>query len=1659
VPVLSIAFFVQCENKPFEGNVYVFAGLEQVESTSLGVLNLRWSSVPGKAVEYAIFERTQASGEYNFEMPLAKKAFSTHTLTGYGLKADRCFVVRYVSTQLEPDNNTREICSGHKRYEFPGISSITDNGDGSWSVSWAETPFSDVTFSVFQRRANQNYNFSAPIESGLKALAYRTANLAIPGNTCFVVRATYPGGSEISDGNLTELCTGHEGLGEFLGCREVTTLDASSVRVSFDWPKNADEVAVLRNGTPFFRTKDQSVVSVDAKALTSGISYEFECVATRQGASVTGANRIQGAPLSASDFASYQGCVSAVPLGVDQIEVAFAWPTAQELGSASVTEMLIKRGSLVVGSVTEKSTTRFVDVGLQEGLNYTYTCAAKIGGLVVDGRVRLLDVKTLQVNPPLFDGLTGVTQTGASSVRLEWMPPLVGSVPVDKFFVYGNAGSLVDVTREPLAILSPTTFQHSLAGVGEELQYSYAIRACTAVVEETGERLCAWGRLDRDAVTIFGPTVQRQITLPDTGAPKTVGATAVTMSGGAARITAPWNDSLGGITKRYVFYKQGAATSNFADYTGSKVFVVSDPANVPTSLSVDGLADGTDYSFLVRDEDPAGNRNESFAVVSANTGDLTPPSFSGGGTLAHGPSPDSTLSVSFTAITPESLNPNNQGASEYLVYLTEMAGTGNPADPCLASSEPVAQVSAAGKTAGQTVTHSITGLSPRTSYRACVKARDSAGNVSLTQTPATPKVTTIDLTAPSFDGLQSLAYDADGGCLKLTWLASPDSDLKEYQVTLWKDDDPTPALLSFAKTSTALVATGQTLTLCLPKASFDYTDTMASEGNKTYAFVNACDDAAPNYGSQNCSAYSSSNARSVAIPDTDPPAGFAGIASVSVANPLQSGAVTVTWNSPTGGWADYRGFKVYDYDPSDASLTLLRDCPCSANNCPDALTACQVTGLKVYAPYNFYVRAYDATGNQTPVAATPFYITARSTDAQKPVFSSGLSAQWAAGSDNTCPVAGNGACLSWTAASDNQVSTETLRYRVYRKAGSTFTWSGGQPSDGSLIATVADRHHKDPATGLTQGVTYHYTVCAIDAASFAGAAGSAGISCDQVTRSVTVPDLVPPQIFNFSQTLTSASLSNPEWGFTWQISDNLNANNLLKVMVRRIDTPTTGPGSTDFPTLGTPIHTQGLGLTSLSGQTGLPGQHRRIAYLFTVEDVQGNQASRTAEVNADLAVPLPPVITSLSEGDSFNRFLTSINGTCDPNAAYTTTLSVLSLHVKGQAQRMSCVDGNLSFDLHLGAGSDSNLALELTTTKPNGNAITTTRRVDFHRPCPTGYVGVAGLMGANGSGSWDDPLLNAGLGNVAASYNNVDPFLDPGRDFCVMKYPAKAQTSPSNPEGAFQPIDMGEQSFSNFSRVIPDSRPSGRPWTNISQAQSITECGELNAALLGSASPAAGTFSLLSNTQWQVMARSIEATGANWSGGAVHNGVLNRGHTDSSMSTTARQDGADLNTSGLALSHPSDDSRGYYGTGQSSGEQKRTFVLPNGEIVWDVGGNVWQWVRDLKSGLGLMGADDTAVSSGGWVDYGNGTTANSFSESVNLVFGSFGKPGTPHRLQYPSGTNGGRIFGSNDGALLRGGSWNNGSIAGVFATHPYDGPANANSSLAPRCSFLFSESP
>ena len=234
-------------------------------------------------------------------------------------------------------------------------------------------------------------------------------------------------------------------------------------------------------------------------------------------------------------------------------------------------------------------------------------------------------------------------------------------------------------------------------------------------------------------------------------------------------------------------------------------------------------------------------------------------------------------------------------------------------------------------------------------------------------------------------------------------------------------------------------------------------------------------------------------------------------------------------------------------------------------------------------------------------------------------------------------------------------------------------------------------------------------------------------------------------------------------------------------------------------------------------------------------------------------------------------------------------------------------------------------------------------------------------------------------------------------DFCVMKYEAK-QVGTSN---------------------VPVSTYADNPWVSITQTDAIANSPNV-AGCTG--------CHLITESEWLTIAQNVLSVASNWSGGAVGNGYIYSGHSDNDPVSAQPADSSDAN--------------GYANTNDSSGDmvmtngkigdtQRRTLNLSNGEVIWDLSGNVWEWTSDaIASGQqpGLSG--EFAYAWKQWNDGSlliNGLPAKSMPGFTGIAGASSW-----------SSTHGIGALYSNYGEVgvrrfVRGGAWTNGNYAGVLA--------------------------
>lgn len=244
--------------------------------------------------------------------------------------------------------------------------------------------------------------------------------------------------------------------------------------------------------------------------------------------------------------------------------------------------------------------------------------------------------------------------------------------------------------------------------------------------------------------------------------------------------------------------------------------------------------------------------------------------------------------------------------------------------------------------------------------------------------------------------------------------------------------------------------------------------------------------------------------------------------------------------------------------------------------------------------------------------------------------------------------------------------------------------------------------------------------------------------------------------------------------------------------------------------------------------------------------------------------------------------------------------------------------------------------------------------------------------------------------------------------FCVMKYEAKDDGS-----------------------GVPVSVAAGTPWVSISQTSAISTIQtKLN-----------DPYHLITEAEWLTIAQNVLYVPSNWSSGTVGTGYIYSGHND--------------NAPANALAADANDSNGYYGTGNSDTDttvtngmigksQRRTLTLTNGEVIWDLAGDVQEWTSGTTT-TGQPGAS-------GWTY----REWNALSVPGSLSPSPYPSTANPSAASWTSIQGIGQIRSNSDytdvRGFLRGGNWSYGVFGGVLALYLGAGPSDAGTIVGFRVS-------
>jgi formylglycine-generating enzyme required for sulfatase activity len=288
-----------------------------------------------------------------------------------------------------------------------------------------------------------------------------------------------------------------------------------------------------------------------------------------------------------------------------------------------------------------------------------------------------------------------------------------------------------------------------------------------------------------------------------------------------------------------------------------------------------------------------------------------------------------------------------------------------------------------------------------------------------------------------------------------------------------------------------------------------------------------------------------------------------------------------------------------------------------------------------------------------------------------------------------------------------------------------------------------------------------------------------------------------------------------------------------------------------------------------------------------------------------------------------------------------------------------------------------------------------------------------GTIGASTSEDWIKIPANAGGMGLDAFY--------------VMKYEAKAWTDGGGLNGA---IDGGEVDTDGCNETLcttanwgltnlPVSTPNNRPWRMISATNAEARCIALGPG-----------HRLISNPEWMAIARDIEVQGNNWTGDSIGTGCLFKGNTN--ISTVG--DGNSLG-----------DSCAYNGASPEQGigrDIRAKHILSNGSEIYDLSGNVWEWVDWDKETAGYQIGPTTCPNIG-------------YQEFSTIVCPDLNDSDFQTQNGGYSSTEGvGRFVGGTNAAAIRGGPYTIDSHSGVFSLNFLNPPSDTFAVVGFRCVYV-----
>jgi len=393
----------------------------------------------------------------------------------------------------------------------------------------------------------------------------------------------------------------------FAGLETANVLSSTSVLLS--WSPATDNVTSQTNvvyliyqatspsgevyTSPTYTTA-AGATSFTVAGLTPGTTYYFVARAMDEAGNID-SNTIERTNSTPDTIPpTFAGLVSATTLTATSIQLTWSAATDNVTPQASIKYLVYEAnaaGAEVFTTPTYSTTpgaTGYVVNGLSQGIPYYFVVRAQDGAGNIDSNGVEKSNTLPDTNPPLFAGLSAISNVTGTSAQLSWAAAIDNVTPQANivYLIFQATSPSGEIYATPSYTTAPGATNFIVTGLTPVTTYYFVVRAKDGA-----------GNID-------GNTIENTTSTPDTIPPVFAGLSLVsniTLS----TMDLSWAPATDNVTPqgsiKYLIYQ---ATSPAGEVYTAPTYSTTPGA---TSYTVTGLTTGTTYYFVVRAQDGAGN--------------------------------------------------------------------------------------------------------------------------------------------------------------------------------------------------------------------------------------------------------------------------------------------------------------------------------------------------------------------------------------------------------------------------------------------------------------------------------------------------------------------------------------------------------------------------------------------------------------------------------------------------------------------------------------------------------------------------------------------------------------------------------------------------------------------------------------------------------------------------------------------------------------------------------------------------------------------------------------------------------------------------------------------------------------------------------------------